>query len=73
MTPEQWLSKEIKDRGTKQRYIAEKTGIPERKLSAILTGRRRVQAGELISICNVVGINPLDYPVPPVVGGKASA
>ncbi len=62
MTPEQWLSAQIKEKGIKQTFIAEKTGIPERTLSATLTGRRHIKAEELIGVCIVTGINPLDYP-----------
>ena len=66
MTPEQWLSRQIKEKGIKQTFIAEKTGIPDKKLSATLTGRRHIKAEELIAICAVTGINPLDYPAPRV-------
>lgn len=67
MTPEQWISEKIKEKGIKQNFIAEKTGVPgftTQKLSASLTGRRNLQAYEFIAICRVVGVNPLDCPIP---------
>ena len=48
MTPELWLSTQIKEKGIKQTFIAEKTGIPYKALSATLTGRRGMKAEELI-------------------------
>ena len=71
MTPEQWLSAQIKEKGIKQTFIAEKTGIPEKTLSATLTGRRNIKAKELIAVCVVTNINPLDYPAGKV--GEANA
>ena len=68
MTPELWLSTQIKEKGIKQTFIAEKTGIPYKALSATLTGRRGMKAEELIAICAVTGINPLEYPDPRATG-----
>lgn len=67
MTPEQWLSTQIKEKGIKQTFIAEKTGIPKfttQKLSLSLTGRRNIQVHEFIAVCRVIGVNPLDCPIP---------
>ena len=67
MTPEQWIAKQIKDRGVKQAFIVEKAGIPGfnvQKLSFSVTGRRNLRAHEFIGICCVLGINPLDCPMP---------
>lgn len=67
MTPEQWLSTQIKEKGIKQTFIAEKAGIPEfttQKLSLSLTGRRNLQVHEFIAVCSVIGVNPLDCPIP---------
>ena len=68
MTPEQWLSEQIKEKGVKQKYIAQKTGISSQKISASLSGRRKIKTDEFISVCVVVGINPLDYPIPHAKG-----
>lgn len=62
MTPEQWLSEQIKERGIKQTYIAQKTGIQAQKISASLTGRRKFKTDEFLAICASVHINPLDCP-----------
>lgn len=63
MTPEQWLSAQIKEKGIKQTFIAEKAGIPEKRLSATLTGRRKIKVDEFVSVCIVAGIDPLKCPV----------
>ena len=63
MTPEKWLSQQIKESGLKQKYIAEKTGIPgfnEQKLSFCVTGYRRFRIEEFLTVCAVIGVNPLD-------------
>jgi len=65
MTPEKWLSEQIKEKGIKQIFIAEKAGIPgltDKRLSLTLTGRRKFQVDEFLAVCSVVGVNPLDYP-----------
>ena len=67
MTPEQWLSKQIKEKGIKQRFIVENTGIPdftEQRLSLSLTGRRGIKVDEFVAVCRVIGVNPLDCPIP---------
>lgn len=67
MTPEQWLSTQIKEKGIKQTFIAEKAGIPDftaQKLSFSLTGYRKMQVAEFLAVCRVIGVNPLDCPIP---------
>lgn len=67
MTPEQWLSDQINSKGIKQSFIAERAGIPKfttQKLSLSLTGRRNLQVHEFIAVCRVIGVNPLDCPIP---------
>lgn len=67
MTPEQWLSAQIDEKGIKQTFIVEKAGIPKfttQKLSASLTGRRNLQAYEFVAVCRAIGVNPLDCPIP---------
>lgn len=63
MTPERWLSEQIKEKGIKQSFVAEKTGIPYQKISASLTGHRKMKVDEYLSVCKVTGVNPFDYPV----------
>jgi len=66
MTPEQWLSDRIKEKGMTQTFIAKKAGIPgftEKKLSFTLTGRRKIQVEEFIAVCEIIGVSPFDYPL----------
>ncbi|MBR3785983.1 MAG: helix-turn-helix transcriptional regulator [Firmicutes bacterium] len=52
--------KEIKEyfeeTGIKQKPIAEKTGIGESKLSLVLAGKRKLEAGEYASLCVALGV-----------------
>ena len=61
MTPEQWLSKQIKEKGIKQSFLANKVGVTENKLSFCLTGRSPMRAALFLSLCDVIDINPMDY------------
>ena len=40
----------LKENGIKQKFIAEKTGIPENTLSTTLQGKRKMDADEFIKI-----------------------
>lgn len=51
------LNNHIKEIGLKQTVIADKSGISEVKLSLILNGKRRCEAGEYVSICKSIGAN----------------
>ena len=53
------IKRHMDSRGIKQRYVAKKAGIEEPKLSAILNGKRKIQAEEYFSICNALKI-PLE-------------
>ena len=72
MTPEQWLSKQIKEKGIKQVFISQKTGIPENALSASLCGRRHIKVAEFLAVCAVADIDPLKCPTT-VATGEANA
>ena len=49
----------IKERGLKQRYLAENMQIDERRLSAILTRRtKNVTATDIGKFCIVLDVNP---------------
>lgn len=52
------VSKYISNNGIKQRYISEKTGIPENILSMILNGKRKMEADEFINIVIAIGVDP---------------
>ena len=49
------LKNYIEHTGIKQKYISEKTKIPESQLSLILNGKRKCEVGEYASICNAIG------------------
>ena len=49
------LKKKIDEMGLKQKFVSEKTGIPEPKLCMILNGKRKCEVGEYASICAVIG------------------
>lgn len=66
MTPESWLAGKIKEKGVMQKRIVEKADVPgltRQKLSASLTGKRRMKAEEFLGVCDAAGVNPLEYPV----------
>lgn len=46
----------IEHSGLKQKAIAEKSGIGETKLSMSLQGKRKLEAGEYASICNILNV-----------------
>ena len=50
------LKRYIEQSGIKQKFISEKTGIPEPRLSLILNGKRKCEVGEYASICNILGV-----------------
>lgn len=51
----QKVSKYINDNGIKQKFVSEKTGIPENVLSMILNGKRGMTADEFVEI--VIALN----------------
>lgn len=61
MTPEQWLSEQIRSRGITQVFISRKTGIDPNKICFSLNGRRKFKVQEFLAVCSVVGVNPLDW------------
>lgn len=48
----------ISTHGIKQKFISEKTGIEEGKLSKILNGKRKCTADEFIRICSALNVKP---------------
>ena len=51
----QKMSEYINSNGIKQKYISEKTGIPENVISMILNGKRKMDADEFVEI--VIALN----------------
>lgn len=60
MNTSEKLKRAIDDRGIKYSFIAKKTGININSLSRSLIGKRRLQADELLSICQAIGIDLKD-------------
>lgn len=46
----------ISERGIKQSFISEKTGLTADTVSKILSGRRKILADEFLSICRALDI-----------------
>ncbi|MCK9467562.1 MAG: helix-turn-helix domain-containing protein [Candidatus Absconditabacterales bacterium] len=46
--------------GIKQRFLAEKADIPEKRLSFILTGRIQMRVEDYVDICKALNVS-LDY------------
>lgn len=54
----------IREIGLKQKVISQRCGIPEVRLSLILQGKRKCEAGEYASLCNELGVNPNKFMKP---------
>lgn len=46
----------IKDKGMKQRWVAEGAGMTDLEISQYLTGRKRLTADAYIRICDALGV-----------------
>lgn len=53
----QKIAKYISENGIKQKYISDKTGIPENKLSLLLNGKLRMKADEFVEIVLALGVD----------------
>lgn len=51
----------MKQNGIKQMYVSEKTGIRPQILGQMLLGKRKIEATELFSICEALGVNPVTF------------
>lgn len=52
------LAEIVEQRGIKQIYIAEKTGMSQDVISKILRSERKISAEEFLLICEALDINP---------------
>ena len=52
------ICKAVEKSGMKQKAIAERMGISEQVLSAILTGKRKIYADEFFDLCKAIGQKP---------------
>lgn len=50
----------LRENGIKQTFLSEKCGWSKQKTSAMISGRRKMSADELASICDVIGV-PYDF------------
>ena len=51
------IAESIREKGMKQRFVAEKAGISPQQLSDICKGRRRIEALECFNVCDAIGID----------------
>lgn len=51
----------IDEKGLKQNKIAQKAGYSENKFSAMMTGKRKIYADDLVSICKVLNVSPEEF------------
>lgn len=57
MTIGEAIAESIREKGIKQRFVAEKAGISAQQLSDVCKGRRRMEAVECFNVCDAVGID----------------
>lgn len=50
----------IAESGYYQKYIAHQVGLTEQQLTDILKKRRKLDANEMIALCNVLEVTPND-------------
>ncbi|MBD5536863.1 MAG: helix-turn-helix transcriptional regulator [Lachnospiraceae bacterium] len=55
----EYLSNYMKQKGIKQAFVSEKTGITQQKLGMILKDKQKITAQEYFKICVAVGIDPI--------------
>lgn len=54
------IKKHLDANGIKQRFLAKESGIPEKRLSFILTGRIQMRVDDYIDICQALNVS-LEY------------
>lgn len=52
------MKKLIREKGVKQKYVAEEMGISEKTLSAMLNGRQRILASDIEPFCVSLNVTP---------------
>lgn len=57
----QGIATYLKQVGLKQKVVAEKAGISEKKFSALMTGRSTLNADDLMKICIVLNVSPEEF------------
>lgn len=55
------INQYLMENGIKQKFVAEKSHIPENVLSTILSGKRKMGADELIDIVIAIDLDPNSF------------
>ena len=55
----EYLKKYMEDKGIKQVYVSEKTGIPPQKLGRLLKDEQKMETREYFNICKAIEIDPI--------------
>ena len=50
----------LREKGMKQKHLAEKADISEKTMSAMMNGRREIHHEEIVRICNAIEVTPND-------------
>lgn len=55
------LKKIVEERGIKQSFLCEQTGMTPDAISRILNSNRKVTADEFLNICQVLNVDPRQF------------
>lgn len=58
MTPEQMISKAIKESGMTIATVSRRSGVEYSKLQPSIRGRRELRADEYLAICSLLHLDP---------------
>lgn len=61
MTVNEKLKKIVEEKGLKQSYLCEHTGMTADAISRILNSNRKVTAEEFLGICQVLDVDPRQF------------
>lgn len=50
----------IREKGVKQKFVADRTGFSEAQFSAMITGRKLIKSCDVIAIANALEVTPND-------------
>lgn len=51
------------EKGIKQVFVAEKTGIRPQILGVLLKGERKIEVKEYFAICMAIGLDPVEFAI----------
>lgn len=55
------MRNKIEEMGLKQKYVSDQAGITESKLSLLLSGKRKIEAGEYANICKALNVSMNEF------------